>query len=789
MLESSAGHSGRFARLASAALFLALPLFVWYIGSFYFHGDLGKWLDDYGAHVRDPVSGSFEWSKLLRYQWWFFWRPIHVHLVFALQTLCWNHDWLNHLFSALMHALACGALWRFLRACGLHAVVSSGAALIMLGSVQGFEAIHWPATVSTSIATTLFLVAATIAIRHAQGLRGRWTIVFLGVLGFLTPCLYEQPAAALAALPLLYLAMMARSDGAARESTIARAWISRVPRTLIVFLPCVIGISAYLVLYVISVRQHPMARESRFISLANFWPHAKYTLWATGIMLDPVRGLDEVRTLGLAAIRASGFGGVVVGLLAAAAGTLWVAAWARGEDHQVLRTNASRRFFIAPHLALASFACIAFFLALFPIAAIGGAGPTPRLAYFPLVCIIIAAAAFLDWLLSRMSNIGWRRNLSNATIAGASAALALAGCLHLVGVQAAMREVHRRDVADMSNLRAALPSPAPGTIFVPVRVLPPSGVPSSDRLRNSFQSIWCSPWAVNTYIKHIYAREDVNASALYVSNQSNAIVRLGEPTLISWSHYIWHLPQPRVDNSVCPPFPTSLIVPLTIDADGQLSLVSELRARAPDGSEVPVAFAQAKRAVGKSISHAIALPVDSGRPWLNDWRWPHRDGAEVKFLRVPSWGASERAVRMHPATPGTTISDGDSDEMTLHLKPSSIVRSFVFYATFDEQTIDLSTKGDGVDLVWSLDAEPGAALPASVLFSTALDPKLTRDRRTWQTATIEIPPQDRPRTLRLTVGAGKANNPSYDRILITCGEDATHTPTSATASPAGKAND
>lgn len=788
MLESGEGHSGRLPRLASGAFFLALPFFVWYIGSFYFHGELGKWLDDYGAHVRDPVTGSFEWSKLLRYQWWFFWRPIHVHLVFALQTLCWNHDWVNHLFSAIMHGLACCSLWRFLRACGVRAVISGGAALVMLGSVQGFEAIHWPATVSTSIATAIFLLASTIAVRHAQGLHGSWTPAILGILGFITPCLYEQPAAALAALPLLYIPILVRNDCYTHAVSSPRAWAAVFRRTLTVFLPCAFGLAIYLVWYVVSARQHPMARESRFISMANFWSHARYTLWAMGVMLDPVRGLDELRILGIAAIRSSWLGGIAVGALAAGAGTLWVAAWVRWDDRQSPGTSGCKEAARVPRRALGVFACVAFFLALFPIAAIGGAGPTPRLAYFPLVCTLIASAALLDLVLSRFRNVGWHRTLSHACIAGASAALALAGCIHLVGVQAAMRDLYHRDVADMARLRDALPSPASGTIFVPVRVLPATGTPRSDRLRNSFQSIWCSPWAVNTYIKHVYSRSDVNACAIYVSNQSNAIVRLGEPTLISWSHYIWHLPQPRVDNT-CPAFPTSLVVPFTIDADGQLSLVSELRARSPDGADIPVAFSQTRRAVGKTITHEISLPIDSGRPWLNDWRWPHRDGAEVKFLRLPSWGASERAVRMHPATPGITISDGDSDEMVLRLKPSSVARTFVFYATFEEQTIDLSVQGDGVDLIWSLDADPGAALPASVLLSKTLDPKLTRERRTWQTATVEVPPQERPRTLRVTVGSGRANNPSYDRILVTCGEDATVNPASTTASPAVKAND
>jgi hypothetical protein len=160
----------------------------------------------------------------------------------------------------------------------------------------------------------------------------------------------------------------------------------------------------------------------------------------------------------------------------------------------------------------------------------------------------------------------------------------------------------------------------------------------------------------------------------------------------------------------------------------------------------------------------------------------------VKFLRVASWGASERAVRMHPPTPGFAISDGDSDEMTLRLQPSAQPRSLVFYATFDEETIDLSILGDGVEMVWSLDADfPGGA--PTPLKTLQIDPAITKSRRSWMAATVDVPPLDRPRTLRLTVNAGKAGNPSYDRVLVTCGEEAAEIIPAPIASPAGKAND
>ena len=41
-----------------AAVFGAL----WFVATFYFLGDLGKWMDDWIFHVRDPATGTFKWG-------------------------------------------------------------------------------------------------------------------------------------------------------------------------------------------------------------------------------------------------------------------------------------------------------------------------------------------------------------------------------------------------------------------------------------------------------------------------------------------------------------------------------------------------------------------------------------------------------------------------------------------------------------------------------------------------------------------------------------------------------
>ena len=80
--------------------------------------------------------------------------------------------------------------------------------------------------------------------------------------------------------------------------------------------------------------------------------------------------------------------------------------------------------------------------------------------------------------------------------------------------------------------------------------------------------------------------------------------------------------------------------------------------------------------------------------------------------------------------------------------------------------------GDGVELVWSLGAaDPNA--PATVLRREMLDPKIIKQEHSWRTIVVGVPALDRARTLTLTAGSGPRGDPSYDRIIVTCGEDAT----------------
>lgn len=738
----------------------ALPLLVWYIGAFYFHGSLGRWIDDYGAHVRNPATGEIRWGELVRPQWWFFWRPIHIQLIYTLQTLFFNHDWVNHLFSAAMHALACVSLWRFLRVCGLRPIACAAPALILLGSAQGFEAVLWPATVSTSIATAAFFWAAGLAVRHARGERPGRAAVLLGVLGFVIPCLYEQPAAALAALPIVYLG--AAGIRANRGALVGVAW-----RMVGALALCAIALVAYLALFYVTVRADPMAREAQFSGMGPFWTHARYLIATIGSLLRPFEGLRELWDAGVGALQHSAIGMFGwAGLVGAAVGAWMWMWWSEGANIRVAEAaqvagRPVRGWVLVP------FGVAALALSLVPIAAINGAGISPRLTYFPVACVLMAIGGVLDVVVRGLPR--FERPMSAAT-ALASAVVAIAGSIHLLGAQWHMKHRYEADMAFMGALRRAVPNPAAGTLLVPISWAPDPVAPSQPRTVNSFGPIWTSPWAINTEIKRVYGRNDVDAASSYGPNDTGALLRLGEPTTVAWSHYFRQLPTPRKD-AVSPTVSTTRIIPYTVDARGEITVVRAITSNTPDGRPSRVEFSQAAAmgAAGTAVRDvALAIPLETGRPWISEWEWTHRApplSPDVKFQRIVSWGAADCATRMHPPVPGATISDGDTDEMTVPLPgvAGGGARRIVFHATFDESTIGLSVLGDGVELAWMLDGVE--------VKRVRLDPKDIKSRRAWETVVVEVPASAAGRTLKVVVGPGPSENPSYDRVIVTCGEE------------------
>ncbi len=735
---------------------------VWLSGSLFLMGELGKWIDDYAAHHRDPVTGGFAWADVLSYPWWFYWRPIHVMLVFGLQTLLWNHDWVNHLFSACMHGLACVCAWRCARDLGVRGWVAAAGLVALLASPQGFEGVFWPATVSTTIATAAFFLAVTIVVRSAQGRQSRAGPWVLAGLGAITPCLYEQPAAAMAMLPIAFVAGVLDLERR-RAGRVPGTVIGHAARMIVLLVPVAIGIGAYLAGYVLTVRRDAFARESQFADGAGLAGRFEHVLKSFVELANPSQGFGEAWEAGVARIASSG----PAEWAAIAAAVVGAAAW-------VWRHGAVRRVGSEPGrsagLALTGYVVFmlsAALVALVPIVVIQGAGLSSRLMYFPMACLWVGVAIALEGLLRRLTRVGGRVEIAARCGTLASVAtMAGAGCVVLVGLQSMYQRRHAADMASLQELVCRLPNPRPGTVFVPVRAVVDGASARADRLRNSFVSIWQSPWAINTMVKHAYRRADVHAATIYYHNQSSGIIRIGETTRLAWSHYLWMLPTPRMMDEF-PAFARELVVPLTLDERGMPGPVGSIVTRRPDGERVvftPAQMMHGSEEGAGAPSVELALPVDDGGEWLRHWTWSSgtNAGKRVKFARLPSFGAAELAIRMHPPTPGVRIEGSDTDAMETVLPSDAGGRSVVFWATFEERTIELSMRGDGVELVWSVEG-------VGEVRRQRLEPGAIGEGRRWERVEVEITAAGGGARLRVDDSTGPSGTVSYDRVIVSCG--------------------
>lgn len=740
------------------------PMMVWFVGSFFLLGDLGKTNDDYAAHWRDPVTGGFAWGDLLRYPWWFFWRPVHVHLVYTLQTLLWNHDWANHLFSAMMHGLACVSAWHFLKDAGVRSWIAAAALVLLLCAPQGFEAIFWPATVSTSIGAAGLFLAAKIVLRYSQGRHrpsGRWVLAGLGVL---VPCCYEQPAAAMSMLPLVYIAGMLdreRRSAGVRAMSIGRHAI----RMIGLLTPVAIGISSYLVLYGMTVRHDPFARESQIVLAEGFWPRMRSLAEWLLYMLDPTSGFRSAWATGVSRLASARAWEVGVLAMAAVGGVAWVVAMGRGWSRGARPEADVQKTGRACLVLIALFLVAAMAMALVPVIAIQGAGLSSRLSSLLVMCMVLCFAALGEAIARSVSHRASAMVIRNALLG----AVVLASgwcCVVLIGIQAMYQQRHATDMASLRDLVDRLPDPAPGTIFVPMKLKAKLPANPGARTKVPIENIWQSPWAINTMIKHAYRRADVHAATIYFHNQSMAIIRLGPTTRMNWSHYFWKLPTPRMVDEFAG-FTPQQFVPIQVNERGLVDSIDRVLAMKPGGEEFEFVVRQRlrqRRGDAQPAEVRVAVPIDDGGEWLRHWTWASgsRSGTRVKFGRAQAFGAAELGARMHPPTPGVRISEGETDAMITELRASDRAATIVFWATFDEQTIDLSAKGDGVELIWSIDGEGEIA-------RATIDPKLVQRERRWVRVAVEVPAASAVRQLRLSVGPGVAGNNSYDRVIVSCG--------------------
>lgn len=649
------------------------PVAIWFAGSYFLLGKLGKWSDDYSMTCFSPVTGEWTIAGTSRSMAQGLWRPINQQTAGFLQTTLWHQDRLIHTITAVMHALTAWMLFRFLRRAGVSKHAAAAGGVLFLGAPMGYEVIFWAATIGTTISLLLALAIAMMVMRLGNG-HGRWAVfVPVGlVVAFLIACGYEQSATACAAMPLLYL-------GATDP---ARGWARRLLGTCgvaaVLGLGCVIYVIGVLTTVSTGMRgssqtfvdSETIGRQARGV-YSGFRRRMYLERFAAGAWEEGLWRLAQmpVRT-GIAAtlLALGGFGWVrwwAMGGTGEAGGSTIAANEARPE-----RSGVGRWWLLA-------FAVAAFFLAFLPIIAIRNQGVESRLIYWPAACVAIMITVLLDWVLERLRapavpRIAARvsRGMLGASVAGA----AIMGCVLLIGVQSVWMKRSKMDRDGIAQLKTLMPDPKKGTVFVSVGQRDKPVRTGSFYFDGFATGVWHLAWTPIPALRIGYKREDVFGISCAAWTNGMDVENVHERGLLTWPRrWVWGKSPDAEGRHV---LEWERIVPIRLDPEGRVEMASAIVLELPDGRDVtrPVErVAALGGSAGEGITVRMGCDVMPGMPGIKKvtgWAWRGADGKGgergagegVQFTRSWCWEITHPAARM--AVRGTGWIPGDWSRMS-----------------------------------------------------------------------------------------------------------------------------
>jgi len=687
-------------------------------------GDLGRWNDDYEFNQRTPETGKFE--RLTEPMEGQFWRPLFFAINPALQTLFWDRPRIIHAVQGVLHGVAALALFRMLGALGVSRAVRSPVTLLFLACPIVFQAIFWASSIPTVLSAAAFMLATALYAEWVRGERGVPGIVVFIVLGVLIPLLNEQPAPALAALPLLWLG--------------ARAAPRRIGPVRALAPLLVVGVlhAAYLAAYLATTPPGYPATGATLVHGGQIGPRlAEFVSRAAECLAMGGRWgwfFDEGwRTLG-----AAGLWGVVCAGGLVIAGAAWTFGARPAEPDGPGRPPMSRR-------AAALFGLLAFGLAWTPIFLITTYEPASRLFYIPFIGLAVFAAAACDAIRARTPYADGVRTASRALVAAAS----VFGAVCLVGAQRAFRDSHRADASYADQLRALLtpstpdmpgapdgaPRVRPGLFFVPVRIDDAACRADPTWLDLNFHTILLSPINVRMWIKDAMSRSDVYCGSYSPDHGAypSADARgLG---------FAWKF----VDRSVPedPPgvwrVPWASVVPFEIDGLGSVRIVPRIVLERADNADAAFTVAEGDARWGRSCAF-YDRGADAGVRPLGAWTWD--SGGTVEFERAHAWTAVHTAARF-------SVASGRGGART-PLPATPAVSTLYFRVTLPERQVLAAPGKAGVAarVVWT-----AAGAGTMELGSTTISSESVAADQRWMPMTLTVPPHPgEDWVLRVSIG-------------------------------------
>lgn len=476
------------------------PIALLLFGGFFFGGHLGWWSDDYWHCLRDPVSGAVRAWVMDR---GFFLRPLFYVVVPAVTTAFWNHDWIAHAIQLAVHGGVVALLWRWLMMLGIARPAAGAAALLFMIYPAQFEALFWVAALPTAISAAVMLVVLMMAMRwQAEPRASAWMrLGLMSGLTFVACCLNEQPAAAVAAMPLLAWLLRSHPHPGVPEKTRWRSIFAPLLPTL----ACGLAGMIYAILRITDSRAPRGARGSAetFVAAARLWERTTYfcdVLWRRLVMKNWASGaLHE----GWNQVIGTWWGWIALAVVIAL-GLFWACA-GRGSEEATQAQPAPEGTVRPKACRLLVLGLAIFVSGWLPILLMAVYEPDSRCRYWPNIGLALAAAAMFDAAARRAAT-------TRARVIAARLMLALVlvvWSVMLIGAQSGFRNRWRLDQAESEELRRLVPNPVPYTFFVPLNIEERALQTGSPVLDTHFRSVWEFPWTTPNWIQRIYTRDDV----------------------------------------------------------------------------------------------------------------------------------------------------------------------------------------------------------------------------------------------------------------------------------------
>lgn len=561
-MSGQTSSSGRWAWLFPVVLFAFATL--------YFGGRAGWWTDDYWLNQRHPVTGAIEALTIDR---GFFLRPLFYIVAPAVITLFWESQWPAHLIQILLHGAVVLAAFRLMVFLGATRRAAGAAAMLFMVYPASFETLFWVAALPTTLACLLMMGVLLLMVRFAWGQVGWWAAAVMAATVGAMCCLNEQPAAGIAAMPLVYWAALASPRGRDAPPRIGK---DHLARAMIPTVCCGVAALVYATLVLTDRNKPANARSTTLVTLDQLDTRTVSfldVLWRRLVLKN--FGAGAFRT-GWEAVTAAGWMSALWGAALLVTAVLWARWW-------IASPEAPPRTPVRRMLALGA---VFFITGWLPILVFAAYEPDSRTRYWPCIGAAIMVAGAGTALARRAA--AWKPAV-RAIWAAALIAVLIPSAVMLIGTQVAFRNRHAKDLGTGEQLRRLVPDPIPLTFFQPMTVQETAVRTGSPVFDLHFRSAWEFPWTSPKFIMSVYRRTDVRCGYYRHWTPGRPVIGADETGV----HYADRL------GPAFPPIEGSgsrvsweRLVPFIIDRDGVVRLVTRVNYPGPDGTPRQVRIPQ-----------------------------------------------------------------------------------------------------------------------------------------------------------------------------------------------------